>query len=37
VLATFIAAASWWAKVDTWPLIHDGCYHMSEVGGPYGL
>jgi hypothetical protein len=23
--------------VDTWPLIHGGCYHVTEVGGPYGL
>ena len=26
-----VAAASGWVKVDTWPLIHGGCYHMTEV------
>jgi len=26
-----VAAASGWAKVDTWPLIHGGCYNMAEV------
>ena len=26
-----VAAPSGWVKVDTWPLIHGGCYHMSEV------
>jgi hypothetical protein len=28
-----VAAASGWAEVDTWPLLHGGCYHMTEVGG----
>jgi hypothetical protein len=37
VLSTSVAAASGWAKVDTWPPIHDGCYHMREVGKPYSL
>ena len=36
VLSTSVAAASRWAKVDTWPLIHDGRYHVSEVRGPCG-
>jgi hypothetical protein len=31
-----IAAATGWAEVDTWPLIHGGCYHVTEVGGSYG-
>ena len=31
-----VAAASGWAEVDTWPLLHGGCYHVTEVGGPYG-
>jgi hypothetical protein len=26
-----VAAANGWVKVDTWPLIHGGCYHMIEV------
>ena len=25
-----VAAASGWAEVDTWPLLHGGCYHMTE-------
>ena len=32
-----VAAASGWAQVDTWPLIHGGCCHMTEADGPYGL
>ena len=32
-----IASATGWAEVDTWPLIHGGCYHVTEVGGSYGL
>jgi hypothetical protein len=28
-----VAAASGWAGVDTWLLLHGGCYHMTEVGG----
>jgi hypothetical protein len=24
-------------EVETWPLIHGGCCHVTEVGGPYGL
>ena len=32
-----IAAASGWAEVDTWPLVHGGYYHMTEAGEPYGL
>jgi hypothetical protein len=32
-----VAAASGWAEVDTWPLIHGGCYQVTEVGGVYGL
>jgi hypothetical protein len=33
----YIAAASGSAEVDTWPLKHGGCYHVSEVGEPYSL
>ena len=32
-----VAATSGWAEVDTWPLICGGCYHVTWVGGPYGL
>jgi len=27
----------WVAEVEPWPVIHGGCYHVTEVGGPYGL
>jgi len=37
VMSTYVAATRGWAKVDTWLLIYDGCYQMSEVGGLYGL
>jgi hypothetical protein len=32
-----VAAASGNAEVDIWPVIHGGCYHVNEVGGPYIL
>ena len=32
-----VAGAGEWAEVDAWPLIHGGCYHVTEVGGPYDL
>jgi len=32
----YVTTASGWAEVDTWSLIHGG-YHVTEVGGPYGL
>jgi hypothetical protein len=28
-----VAAASGWVQVDTSPLIHSGCYHVTEGGG----
>ena len=33
----YVTTASGWAEVDTWSLIHGGCYHVNEVRGPYGL
>ena len=27
-----VAAGSGWAEMDSWPLVHGGCYHMTEVG-----
>ena len=33
----YVAPASGGAEVDTWPQIQSGCYHMTEIGGPYGL
>ena len=32
-----VAAASGWNWVGTWSLIRGGCYHVTEVGGLYGL
>ena len=32
-----VTVARGWAGVGTWSLIHGGCYHVTEVGGPYGL
>ena len=34
---SFVEDASGWAEVDTWPLIHCNCYHMTEAGELYGL
>jgi hypothetical protein len=34
VLSTPCSSGKW---VGTWSLIHGGCYHVTEVGGPYGL
>jgi hypothetical protein len=31
----YVAAASGWAKVDTVPLIHVGCYRVTKAGGQY--
>jgi hypothetical protein len=33
----YLAAASGWGQVDTSPLIHGGCYHLTEGGRLYGL
>ena len=33
----YVAAASGWAQVDTLPLLHGGCYHVTEGGRLYGL
>jgi hypothetical protein len=32
-----VTTASGRAEVDTWSLIHGGCYHVTQVRGPYGL
>jgi hypothetical protein len=35
--AAAAAAANGPASLDTWPLINGGCYHLTEIGGAYGL
>lgn len=32
-----VAAASGNAEVDIWPVMHGGCYHVIELGGPCSL
>ena len=32
-----VAIVSEWTDVDTWPLKHGDCYHVTKVDGPYGL
>jgi len=36
VCLPYVATTSGWAEADTWPVIHDGCYHVTVVGGPHG-
>ena len=33
----YVTTASGRAEVDTWSLIHSGCYHVTQVGGPCGF
>ena len=35
--ALYVAAASGWDEMDTWPLIRGACCHVTEVGGSQGL
>jgi hypothetical protein len=35
--AAAAAAAIGSANMDTWPLINGSCYHLTEIGGTYGL
>jgi hypothetical protein len=32
-----VAATSGWAEVNTRPVTHGGCYHVTEAAEPYGL
>jgi len=36
-MSALCSRGRWVAEVDTWPVIHGGGYHVTEVGGPYGL
>jgi len=36
VLYPYVGTSSGSAEMDTWPLIHGGCYHVTEVEGLYG-
>jgi hypothetical protein len=37
VRSALCSRGRWVAEVDTWPLIHGRCYHVTAVGGPYSL